>query len=251
MTFDIDKIFLPSAGVDMVFNMNSLAPYSRSSLIYDIDLKNCEITIAQPLTPFSKSTQFKELHLTTIIHDQNRKLRVGMECVQFKLIKKYPLANNTNVGAVVLKYELPIAETNIRSAFRLPIGTKFAIQGKIFYNNLEYSTPHDFLIRDISLAGLGLKIHKKRGTTANSLNKIKTHEEILIDIVLVNMDKAQQIGTLQLKTQVVRIKPEYSETDTLMGLEILELGTNNENILNKFIHEAQVDELKRLSRRDL
>ena len=251
MTFDIDKIFLPSAGVDIVFNMNSLAPYSRSSIIYDMDLKNCEIIIAQPLTPFSKSTRFKELHLTTIIHDKNRKLRVGIECVQFKLIKKYQLANNTDVGAVVLKYELPIAETNIRSAFRLPLSTKFAIQGKIFYNNLEYSTPHDFLIRDISLAGAGLKIHKKRGNTANSLNKIKTHEEISIDIVLVNMDEAQQIGTIQIKTQVVRIKPEYSESYSLMGLKILDLGTNNENILNKFIHEAQVDELKRLSRRDL
>ena len=65
------------------------------------------------------------------------------------------------------------------------------------------------------------------------------------------MDEAQQIGTIQIKTQVVRIKPEYSESYSLMGLKILDLGTNNENILNKFIHEAQVDELKRLSRRDL
>ena len=251
MTFDIDKIFLPSAGVDMVFNMNSLAPYSRSSIIYDIDLKNCEIIIAQPLTPFSKSTRFNELHLTTIIHDKNRKLRVGMECVQFKLIKKYQLANNTNVGAVALKYELPIAETNIRSAFRLPLSTKFAIQGKLFYNNLEYSTPHDFLIRDISLTGVGLKIPKTKGKSANSLNKIKTHEEILIDIVLINTDEDKQIGTVPIKSQVVRIRPNYSELYSLMGVKILNLETNNETILNKFIHEAQVDELKRLSRRDL
>ncbi len=137
------------------------------------------------------------------------------------------------------------------SAFRLPLSTKYAIQGKILYNNLEYSTPHDFLIRDISLAGLGLKIHKKKGNTVNSLNKIKIHEEISIDIALVNMDEAQQIGAIQIKTTVVRMKPEYSETYSLVGLEILGLASNNENILNKFIHEAQVDELKRLSRREL
>ena len=248
MTFDIDKIFLPSAGVDIVFNMNSLAPYSRSSIIYDIDLKNCEIIIAQPLTPFSKSTRFKELHLTTIIHDKNRKLRVGIECVQFKLIKKYQLANNTDVGAVVLKYELPIAETNIRSAYRLPLSTKYTIKGKIFYNKMEYSTSRDFAIRDISLAGLGLKIPKKTGNITNPLSSIKKNEEVEIELFLIKMDQDKPTTKIIIKIKIARIKSDYSSTHSLMGVKILDLERNCENILNKFIHDAQVEELKRLRR---
>ncbi len=251
MTFDMDKIFLPSTGVDLVFNTNSLAPYSRASIIHDISLKNNEIIIAQPLTPFSKNTQFKELHLTTIIRDKNRKLRVGVECVHFRIIDKYQLASETNVSAVVLKYDLPIKETNIRSAFRLPLSTKYAIKGKIFHENMEYLTPRDFSIRDISLAGLGLKIAKKRNNRINPLNQIKIHEKILIGIVLINMDQDKPIGTLPVKAQVVRIRPDYSDTQLLMGVKILNLKTNDETILNKFIHDAQVDELKRLSRRNL
>ncbi|MCP4671964.1 MAG: PilZ domain-containing protein [Desulfobacula sp.] len=247
----MDKIFLPSTGVDMVFNMNSLAPYSRSSIIYDTSLKNNEIIIAQPLTPFSENTQFRELHLTTIIRDENRKLRVGVECVQFRLIDKYQLANGTNVSAVVLKYNLPIKETNIRSAFRLPLSTKYAIKGKIFHNNMEYMTSRDFSIRDISLAGLGLKIAKKRDNRTNPLTQIKIREKISIGIVLINMDQDKPIGTLPLTAQVVRIKPDHTETQSLMGVKILNLKTNDETILNKFIHEAQVDELKKLSRRSL
>jgi len=251
MTFDMNKIFLPSTGVDVVFNMNSMAPYSRSSIIYDIDFKNKEIIIAQPLTPFSKNTQFRELHLTTIIHDKNRKLRVGVECVQFRLINQYQLANKTNVSAVIIKYDLPIKETNIRSAFRLPLSTKYTIKGKIIHNNMEYMTSRDFSIRDISLAGLGLKIPKKCNSKTNPLNMIKLHNEVLLGIILIDREQGKPLGTLSIKTQVVRIRPDYSNTQSLMGVKIINLATSDENILNKFIHEAQVDELKRLSRRSL
>ncbi len=250
MTFDIDKIFLPSTGVDMVFNINSLTPYSRSSIIYDIDLKKNEILIAQPLIPFSKNTQFRELHLTTVIYDKNIKRRVGIECVQFRIIDKYKLVNKTDVSATVLKYNLPIKETNIRSAFRLYLGTKYAIKGKIIYNNKEYMTSRYFSIRDISISGVGLNIPKKNNKT-NPLSRIKIHEKILIGIVLINMDQNKPVATLPVKVQVIRIEPDYSDTQSLMGVKILQLKTDDETILNKFIHDAQVDELKRLSKRIL
>jgi len=248
MTFDMDNIFLPSAKVDMVFNMNSLAPYSRASIIHDIDLKSEEITIAQPLTPFSKNTRFKELHITTIIYDGKRKLRVGVECVQFRTIDKYQPSNKTTVSAVVLKYTLPVTETNIRSAYRLPLSKKYDIKGKIFYNKMEYSTSHNFSIRDISLTGLGLKIPKKKDNETNSLSSIKKNEEIEIELMLIRMNKDTPTKKLKLKTKIVRIESDYSSTHSLMGVKILDLERNCENILNKFIHDAQVEELKRLRR---
>ncbi|RLC00904.1 MAG: hypothetical protein DRH34_10065 [Deltaproteobacteria bacterium] len=252
MGFDINKIFLPSVGVDIIFNMNSLAPYSRSSIIYDVDFKNQTITIAQPLIPFSKNTSFKELHLTTIIPGKNkRKMRVGIECSHLNLIDQYALANNTNVAAVLLKYELPAKETNIRSAFRLPLSTKYIIKGKILYHNLEYHSSRDFSIRDISLTGLGLTVPKKRNNTLNPLMEIKINEEIKVGIILINMNQDKPAGNIPLKAQVKRINPAYSDTHGLVGIKITTLKRNDENILNKFIHDAQIEELKRLSRRHL
>jgi len=250
MGFDIDKIFLPSVGVDMVFNISSLTPYSRSSIIYDVDFKSEAITIAQPLTPFSKNTSFRELHLTTIIHGKNRKIRAGLECIQFKVIDQYALANKTNVQAVLLKYELPVKETNIRSAFRLPLSTKYIIKGKLLYRNLEFYTPRDFSIRDISLTGLGLVIPKKRNKNLNPLTELKTNEKIVTGIILVNMNKNKPDGTLPIKAQVTRVSPNYSDTHSLVGLKILNLEPGSESILNQFIHDAQIDELKRLSGRN-
>jgi len=251
MTFELDKIFLPSVGVDIVFNMNSLVPYSRSSIIYDVDFKKKEIIIAQPLSPFSKNTVFKELHLTTITRENARKIRVGIECVQFKIIDDYALANRAKVAAVLIRYDLPVQETNIRSAFRLPLSTKYIIKGKILYNGLEYFTSRDFSIRDVSLAGFGILIPKKRNQNLNPLMNIKTKEDFIIGIVLLNMDEDKPMGTLPLKVQVIRHNTAYSDTHSLMGLKILSLKSKGELILNKFIHEAQIAELKRLSQRNL
>ena len=233
----------------MVFNMNSLAPYSRSSIIFDADFANETITIAQPLTPFSKNTTFKELHLTSIIQEKNRKIRLGVKCCHLKLIHQYTLSNNTKVPAVELTYELPVKETNIRSAFRLPLSTKYIIKGKLLYGNLEFYTSRDFSIRDISLTGLGIVIPKKKNKARNPLREIKLNEEIVIGIILVDMDKNKPVGSLPIKTKVTRINNNYSETHSLAGFKILNLGNKGETILTKFIHDAQIEELKRLSRR--
>lgn len=247
MTLAIDKIFLPSVGVDLVFNINSVAPYSRSSIIYDVDFKKEAITIAQPLVAFSKRTAFSELHLTTIIQEKNRKVRVGIKCNGFTLIDQYLLANKTNVQAVILKYQLPVQETNIRSAFRLPLSTKYIIKSKILYRDVEYRSPEHFSVRDISFNGIGIVIPKTNNKKPNPLSDLKFKEEILLGIILVDTDKEKPLGKIPIRTQATRINPGYSETYILIGLKIISLSNQNETLLNKFIHDAQVDELKRLS----
>jgi hypothetical protein len=251
MTTDINKIFSPSTGVDIVFDINSLAPCSSASIIYDLDPEKKEIIIAQTQIPFSSSTQFKELHLTTILHDKNRKLRAGVECINFKLLEKYQLNNQTVVRAVLLKYKLPVVESNIRSAFRLPLSTKYTIKGKLSYNNFQYISPLDFTIKDISLVGLGIIISQKRNHKTNSLSSIKKNDNLTIALALINMDYNKPVGIIPVKAQVVRVNNKHSNSHSFIGLQFLNLKTNYETVLNKFIHKAQVEELKRLSRRNI
>ncbi|MFH2093526.1 MAG: hypothetical protein ABIJ31_14295 [Pseudomonadota bacterium] len=246
----MDKIFSPSTGVDLVFNMNSVAPYSRSSIIYDADYEAQEIIIAQPLTPFSKNTAYNELHLTTITRDKKRTIRAGVSCTHLKLIDHFPLANQSTVPALKIKYELPIIDINIRSAFRLPLSQRYIIRGKILLDNLEYHSSRDFSIRDISMTGMGLVIPKKINTRHNPLTQLTLHQELLIGIILINMNQDALSEALPIKTQVKRINHDYSATHTLVGLNIISLSQDKEMILNRFIHEAQIDELKRLSGRD-
>ncbi len=244
----IDKIFIPSVGVDLVFNMNSLSPYSRSSIIYDVDYNKETILIAQPLISFSKNTTFRELHLTTIVQEKNKKIRLGIACHGFTLIDKYMLANKTNVQAVVLKYKLPVEETNIRSAFRLPLSTKPVIKSNLSYGNLDYSSPKDFTIRDISLNGIGLIIPKADNMQSSPFSEIKINEEIMVEIILMDMDEEGPVDHISIHAQVARINKKYSESYLLVGLRIISLSNQTEALLSRFIHDAQVDELRRQNR---
>jgi hypothetical protein len=250
MAFQMEKIFAPATGVDIVFNMNDMAPYSRSSIIYDADYGNREIIIAQPLTPFSKNTKYTELHLTAIVEDDVRRLRAGVACTHFRLVRSFPLANGSTVPAVRIKYELPIIEINIRSAFRLPLSTKFVIKGKILLNQHEYHTSRDFSIRDISLSGMGLLVPDKRGGHDNNpLAELSMGQELLIGVILINLDQDLPAGTLPIKAKVKRIDRDHYPAHTLVGLEIAALPPEKEDILNQFIHNAQIVELRRLSGR--
>lgn len=251
MDFIIEKIFAPSVGVDIVFNMNSPTPYSRSSIIYDIDYKKQEIIVAQSLTPITNSTVFDELHVTTILKDKSRKLRAGMACTALSIINSYKLANNTTVPAICLKYEPPVKETNIRSAFRLPLSTKHIIKGKILLDNKEYHTPNDFSIRDISLSGIGIAVEKKTSNDINPLSQLEDGQNIMIGILLIDTTQEKPSTAVPIKAAVTRRNPEFSQSHILIGLQIISLNAEHENILGKFIHNAQIDELKRLSGRNL
>ncbi|MCG8685848.1 MAG: hypothetical protein MI892_13290, partial [Desulfobacterales bacterium] len=146
MGFEIQSIFMPSVGADLVLDMHSLTPISRSTIIYDTDYKKKNITIAQPLVPLTLKSQYDTLHLTTIITGQQRRIRIGIACRPRQFIKEYPLANNATSKAIVLDYAPPAIETNIRSAFRLPLSTKYIIKAKLLFNDGEYYTARDFSI---------------------------------------------------------------------------------------------------------
>lgn len=244
---------MPATGVDLVFDMNSLNPVSRSSIIHDTDPKNQTITIAQPLIPITDKTSYEELHLTVIIYSKNRKMRVGLQCQPIKFDDHYRLTNQIISKAVILKYKLPVAETNIRSAFRLPLSQKHTIKAKMIYRQTNYYTPNDFNTRDISLTGMGLTIPQKK-TPPSPLISLKTAEVIPLGIILIDTidtaegekKKERPIGTFALKTKVVRVNQNYSDSHILVGLKIINMNQKNETLLNRFIHKAQIDELKRL-----
>lgn len=250
MGFDVEKIFLPSVGVDLVLNINTDFPISKSSIIYDADFKKQTITIAQPIVPVSPNTPFEQLHLTTLAHIDQRRLRIGIRCNLTQFINDYPMAGGTTAKAIVVQYQLPAVETNIRSAFRLGMTSKYSVRAKLIFNNQEYRTPDDFKIKDISFSGLGLIILEKKDKPSTPLSDLKRGTEMIMGVALVDRDENGEIGTFPVKIQVARINKDYSEAHTLIGLKITSITRENEDALNHFIHAAQIEELRRISKKE-
>lgn len=247
MTFDIKTIFAPSKGVDLVFNMHSPAPTSRSSIIFDAHFNDNTITIAQPFVPVSPKTQFDTLHVTTTVTGRQKRIRVGMACQVERFIDHYPLAGNAVSKALVLRCTPPVVETNIRSAFRLPLGSRHIVRGKLIFRETEFYTAADFKIRDISFAGMGIMIPKKVKAKPNPLCRLEYNDILPMGLVLVDTRKKDPVGTLQVKTKVKRVNTDYTQTHILAGLKVIQITRDSESLLNRFIHDAQIDELKRLS----
>ncbi len=251
MAFNIESIFLPSVGVDLVLNMDSLMPIPLSSIIYDTDPSQKTITIARPRSSFGQATEFDQLHLTTIIQSPKRKIRVGIACTPVKFIKEYKLAGNATTRAIILQYKPPAVETNIRSAYRLYLDARHTCRAKIMYNQNDYLSPRDFKIRDISLTGLGLIIPKKVNKGHNSMAKAAFHDNLLVGMSLIDTSKEQPQGTFVLKTRITRLNPKYSETNILAGLLITKIAKGKESILSDFIHSAQIHQLNRFKSQPL
>jgi len=251
---DLSKIFIPSVGVDLVFNLNSLTPFAKSSIIYDIDYTNLLAIIAQPLNPVTSNAKYSEMHLTAVMRGNKGKTRVGIKCKPVKLIKNYNLAGNKKVNAIQLQLFPPLTETtNIRAAYRLSLSSHFAINGKIIYLEKEYMTKKDFIFRDVSFAGSGIICPKKVDSKINPLTKITVHETIKIGMVLQkeskdNPSQLEAVGIIPAKAEITRSNYNFSETHIFLGMKFINISSEKENILNTFIHEAQVDELQRLSR---
>ena len=73
---------------------------------------------------------------------------------------------------------------------------------------------------------------------------------IPLGMVLMDEEKEKPVGAFPLRAEVMRVNKNYSDSHQV-GLKILDLDEKNETLLNRFIHTAQIDQLKKFSvRRD-
>ncbi len=246
MESPIENIFPPSTGIDLVLGLNSLSPISMSSIIYDSDFAAQKFIIAKPLAKIKK--KFKEMHITTIIRkEHNIKQRVGLKCIPIGASSKYKLSNGKQISVILLRYTLPVIETNIRSGYRLPLSRKFNAEAKIIDGKTEFYSSKDFTIRDISICGMGILIPKKLNNRINTLTKLNTHHQAKMEIRLLKKGDNKPVSEMTADIEIKRINTNFNELNYLIGMEFIKLTSAKEDELNRFIHMAQMDELKRLS----
>ncbi|MEA2060650.1 MAG: hypothetical protein U9P10_09145 [Thermodesulfobacteriota bacterium] len=247
-THNISKIFRPSRGVELVFNLNSLYPTAKSSIIHDTDHRKRQIIVAQPLSPVTPHGQYREMHITTLDKkNHSSAVRIGMACKPVRFDNHYRLSSQSKVEVIIVQYELPLIETNIRSAFRMPISEKFFIQASMTYKDKKFISGRDFTIRDVSLAGMGILIPKTNNQTNPPLTGIDVRQQADIVLTLFEKGKTTPSESISAVIECVRKDSRFSDTAMLAGVKFIKLLPKDEDLLHTFLHNAQIDELKRLS----
>ncbi|MCG8567203.1 MAG: hypothetical protein MI747_19190, partial [Desulfobacterales bacterium] len=80
----------------------------------------------------------------------------------------------------------------------------------------------------------------------NPIAKLKRYETFMLGMTLIHRDERIPAGTFAVKAQVARIHSKFADSHLLVGLRIIAIAQESEEILSRFIHNAQIDELKRL-----
>lgn len=250
MTDTPDKIFSPGTGIDMVFNLNTLSPLVRSSMIYDANPVKQELIIAQSTPKILPSINFEELHATALVSGEKmEKRRYGMKCSITGFQKNYPLSGNTTTEAIHLRHEGRMSEVNIRSAFRMSPNKKFSIFSKVIWNKNEYISGKEFSILDISITGMGILLPLKVNNLRNPMLTPETHLPMTIGMALkYPQGETSTIEKVACAAMVARINLHFTEKSALMGLHFIRIKPESEEILSRFIHLAQLEEIRQLNR---
>lgn len=242
------KYFSPGTGIDLVFNLDSQSPVSRSSIIFDCDYKKKIMVVAQSTPPILKSSQYKQLHVSTLVKKELAEVvRYGFSCSIEKIIGNYKLANRKTAPAIFLKYYTPSIEVNIRSAYRLHPSQSFDVMGKIIYNNEEFFSGRHFKIHNISITGAGLLIPKFIAGKVNPLNEIEPGKEAIIGLILKIADNEDDLTTVTSRVRFMRANSNYNKKFGFSGVKFERLRIADEEELSKFIHEAQLHEIRHLN----
>lgn len=250
MTENNDFILKPGIGVDLVFDLDSLSPTSRPSIVFDCDEKRRLVVVAQPSMHLSADKNKKrQMHISSLIRGElSSKIRLGYACRILKTIDNFKLANQGQADAVLIEYSPPLVEINIRAAYRFHPNANHDVLGKLVYNDIMYYSGRHFKFHNISINGVGLLIPKKILKVRNTLVDIHPHSQGKIGMILKDSNEKDTITTIDCEFLVVRTNTDYTDKSAFAGCTLTKLRQEHEELLNRFIHKAQLHEIRKLNR---
>ncbi len=244
-----ENYFKSGVGVEIVFNLDFEVPMTRSSIILETNSTNKSLIIAQSTPKILPSTEFQQMHITTLVQKELAvKFRVGYQCKILRFISDYKLSNQNAIAAIELQYEKEPVEINIRSAYRLPPSPKFEVLGKMIYDGESFFTGKDFNIYNVSISGLGILIPKRIKKERNILMDIEPGEVAKVGLVLKdNTGDKEEIITISTNIRIMRTKGNHTKEYGFAGIMFIGMKKLYEEKLGRFIHEAQMFEIRKFS----
>ncbi|GAB6094167.1 hypothetical protein JCM14469_04190 [Desulfatiferula olefinivorans] len=244
-----DLILKPGLGIDLVFDLDSLSPSSKPSIVFDCNDRTRRVIVAQPTHRINPATVSRQMHISSLVRKElSSKVRLGYLCRVLEAINGYSLANQGKADALLIEYIPPLMEINIRAAYRFHPNASHEVLAKLVYHDQIYYSGRHFKLHNISINGVGLLIPKKILKDRNPLLDIQNSSSGKIGIILKYAEDGGAISTFDCDFTVVRTHTDYNALSAFAGCSLVNLSPDAEEMLNKFIHQAQLHEIRKLNR---
>jgi len=243
----LEKLFAPGHSVQLVININSDRPVVRSSSIYDLLPTSHQMVMAQTTPPLMASTRYDTLDITTLVLGKNpgEKIRIGCSVRFLRVLNEYRLADGIKVKAFEIKYTPTLKKGNIRRAFRVVPTLKFEIAGSLSWDVNTYRSGTEFFVHDISLTGIALMFPHYVGEAANPLLKLAVGDRVKLNLKLRNLCGKLVENTVLAEAHIIRKNDAFTEKNTFVGAEFVNLPTDSDTKLVQFVQDVQLFNLRK------
>jgi hypothetical protein len=246
MTNSSEFVLKPGLGIDLVFDLDSESPSSRSSIIFEHSPSYKQVIVAQPRNRIIPESGYKQMHISSLVYrDISAKVRLGYSCRITEVIKDYKLSNQSLAEALIITYDPEVIEMNIRSAFRFQPTPSFDVVGKMVINHQIFYSDRQFKFHDISNNGTGLLIPKIYNKERNPILDIKSGSRGAIGMILKLPDGKAAAPPIECDIKIIRMNLNHNAMSAFAGCSLLGLKLSQEESLNRFIHKAQLHEIRK------
>jgi len=246
----VESLFRPGTRVDVVFNNKSMIPDVRSAVIYECNYALSQMVISQTRPQIVPSFEFDEMDVTVLVEEElNQKNRNGLGCRILRFLKDYMISEQATENALLVEYSLPIAEMNVRSAFRFEPDNMFTVEGVIDAGEKQYVSGTDFKVKDISFTGIGLIVPKYlEKERKKRLLEMEKGETASIVLKLIDNTSGENEIMVSSKVEMVRQASTLNPKNILIGMRFTKLSQKDEESLSRFIHNAQLNKIRKIRR---
>ena len=246
----VESLFRPGTRVDVVFNSKSMIPDVRAAVIYECNHDLLQMVISQTRPKIDPSFEFNEMDITVLVEEElNQKNRNGLGCIILRYLKDYMISEQTTENALLVEYFLPIKEMNVRSAFRFEPDNMFTVEGVIDAGEKQYVSGRDFKVKDISFTGIGLIVpNYLKQEHKNFLLEMEKGEIVGITLKLIENTSGENEIMVSSEVEVVRLAHTLNPKNRLIGMRFTKLSQKDEESLSRFIHNAQLNKIRKISR---
>ena len=93
-TDTIRNVFPIGRKIDLAFNLDSLRPTVRSTIIHECDYMNRIITLSQTNPKILSNLDYRKMEVTTLVGKQTaNRIRVGINCEVIRYLNDYRLSD--------------------------------------------------------------------------------------------------------------------------------------------------------------
>jgi len=242
----IEKVFPIGRKIDLAFNLESLHPTVRSTIIHECDYRTKSMILSQTNPKILPNLNYKKMEMTTLVGKQKGgTLRLGIGCDIINFESNYQLSAGQTEAAFIVRYALPLKKTNIRGAYRIQPNPKYDIKGKLIYNNTSVVADREFKIHDISATGIGIPAAKIVNNKRNPLFYLEKGNQVECEIILSDALKNKKIK-IRACIKIVRIQNLSNRTRSFIGGKYMGIDPNDNENLFQFIHSAQTYEIRNM-----